>query len=362
MKASSPLLLLSLLLFASAFSLGATPDRPRCDQSNPNVAVPDGPHGLFVVVFPQARPRAEARRKYLLDNPVVCGADIFVVWSEVDRGPDASPRYDWSVVDAQIAPWVKAGKVVNFIVWTVSYEHQKAASPRYVLSRVPTVDCPHFGDVPIFWEPEFKSNYKAFMSALVQRYGSNPSLGYIRFGLGGGGETLPPCRFELQRRYGLNNRRWLDYLFEMMDYEKTLDSPKQILVSLMGQEPGMSVEVAAHAAKNGLAIGIQGLAADDMHNYKAGRPCKGNWCEMWNRYKGEVPLELQSLTKSEPDGSGTGSLVDLLPFALSLHTQIIEIYIPDWLVAYDPSDPGYPRYHTEYQQALEKAADVVGGH
>jgi len=348
-----------LLLSIAAW---AAPSRPPCDQSNPNVAVPDGPHGLFVVLFPQARRRAESKAKYILDNPVVCGADVFVEWGEVDRGPDANPRYDWSSVDEQIKPWVKAGKVVNFIVWTVSYEHQAAASPKYILSQGPTVNCPHFGDVPIQWEHQFKDNYKAFMAALVQKYGSNPSVGYIRFGLGGGGETLPPCRFELRRRYGLSKELWLNYLFDMMDYEKSLSSPKQILVSLMGQEPEMSVKVAEHAVEDGLAIGIQGLAADDMRNYKEGRPCKGNWCELWNKYNGKVPLELQSLSKSEPDGSGTGSLVDLLPFALSLHTQIVEIYIPDWLVAYDPEDPEYPQYHAAYQQALERAAEVVGGH
>ncbi len=354
---------LVLLLSAAITALAAPlPQRPRCDQPDPNVAVPDGPHGLFVVLFPQARRRAENKAKYILENPVVCGADIFVVWKDVDRGPDASPRYDWSSVDEQIAPWVKLGKVVNFIVWTVSYEHQPAASPKYVLSKVPTVDCPHFGDVPIFWERQFKDNYQAFMAALVQKYGSNPAVGYIRFGLGGGGETMPPCRFVLQRRYGLTNERWLSYLFEMMDYEKSLDSPKQLMVSLIGQEPEMSVEIAKHAVKDGLALGIQGLKAEDMQDYKAGRTCKGNWCQLWGKYGGKVPLELQSLTKSEPDGSGTGSMVDLLPFALSLHTQIVEIYIPDWLVAYDPSDPQYPRYHAEYQQAFEKAAEVVGGH
>lgn len=352
------------LLFSTTIVALASPppERPRCDQSNPNVAVPDGPHGLFVVLFPQARRRAENKARYILENPVVCGADIFVVWGDVDRGPDANPRYDWSSVEEQIAPWVKAGKVVNFVVWTVSYEHQAAATPKYVLSKGPKVDCPHFGDVPIFWEKQFKDNYQAFMAALVQKYGSNPSVGYIRFGLGGGGETMPPCRFVLKQRYGLTNERWLNYLFEMMDYEKSLNSPKQILVSLMGQEPEMSVEVANHAVKDGLAIGIQGLAADDMRSYKAGSGCKGHWCEMWEKYNGKVPLELQSFSKSEPDGSGTGSLVDLLPFALSLHTQIVEVYIPDWLVAYDPSDPQYPRYHAEYQQALEKAAEVVGGH
>jgi hypothetical protein len=51
----------------------------------------------------------------------------------------------------------------------------------------------------------------------------------------------------------------------------------------------------------------------------------------------------------------------MLPFAVAQRVQIFEIYLQDWLVAYDPYTPGYPAHHEEYQRALEDAAKVVGG-
>jgi len=77
---------------------------------------------------------------------------------------------------------------------------------------------------------------------------------------------------------------------------------------------------------------------------------------------GEVPLEFQTLTASQPNGSGpTGSLAVLLPWAVGVHTQILELYFVDWLTAFDPSYPGYPEYHTAYSAAFQSAAAVVNG-
>jgi hypothetical protein len=55
------------------------------------------------------------------------------------------------------------------------------------------------------------------------------------------------------------------------------------------------------------------------------------------------------------------ALVDILPFALGQHVQIIELYVEDLLVAYDPSNPRYPRHHEEYQKVYESAVRVLGG-
>jgi hypothetical protein len=65
-------------------------------------------------------PLGSAVAQYLIGNPDVCGAAIFVNWQQVDRGPGASPRYDWSTVQSAIAPWEAAGKTVNLIVWGAS--------------------------------------------------------------------------------------------------------------------------------------------------------------------------------------------------------------------------------------------------
>jgi hypothetical protein len=153
----------------------------------------------------------------------------------------------------------------------------------------------------------------------------------------------------------------------MLDYEASLNSPKQLMVGInsFGNPPNVEFAdaVARRAVQNKIVIGSQGLSI----KRRPGRPvrlgCAVDWCRMFREASGKVPLELQTVKQSDPDGDGrVGSMVDLLPFALRLHTQIFEIYVQDWLVAYDPSNPGYDRHHREYQQAFEAAAKVVGGY
>ncbi len=145
---------------------------PKCTEPLSNLDYPNGPHGLFVLEFPGLRPRAEAAHKYLLHNPVVCGANIYVVWSQVDRGPGASPRYDWTSVDERMKPWVSAGKIVNLVVWAVKPMGNGSATPDFIWSKVPSVECPHFSRAPVFWDKNFVTSYQTFMSAVMQKYGT----------------------------------------------------------------------------------------------------------------------------------------------------------------------------------------------
>jgi hypothetical protein len=337
---------------------------PKCTDHLSSVEVPNAPHGLFVLLFPGAKVNQKATQ-HLLHTPAVCGANVYVVWNNVDHGPGANPRYNWSSVDQQIAPWVAAGKVVNLIVWATGYGSRAIATPDYVFSKVPSVECPSFGRAPVFWDQVFMSSYQSFMSATVNKYGSNTSIGYIRFGLGAGGEIYPACMYALTE-HGFSKGTWRKYLFEMLDYEKSLHSPKQLGVGLnaFGDPPDLhfTAEVAEHAVQNGMAIGNQGLTVEDARNDAAGRACLADWCRIFRRFRGKVPLVLQTGGVSHPDGSEpAGSMVDMLPFALSQHVQIFELYVDDLLVAYDPSDPNYARHHDEYQRVYESAASVLGG-
>src|SRR5216684_1763496 len=163
---------------------------PSCTDSLPSVAVPNGPHGLFVILFPDVAMNAKAGQ-YLLHNPVVCGVNMYLVWNEIDRGPGAANRYDFSQVEEQMEPWIKAGKQVNLIGWATGYGGRRRVTPDYVFKKVQSVSCPNAGEVPVFWEKDFMENYQQFMAAVVQHFGNNTAVGYIRFGLGQGGETYP---------------------------------------------------------------------------------------------------------------------------------------------------------------------------
>ena len=335
----------------------------QCAEPVSTVEVPNAPHGLFVLMFPGARVNAQA--KILLHNPTVCGANFYIVWNQVDRGPGANPRYDWSSIENQTAPWIAARKKVNLIVWATTYSKNASATPDYVFAKVPSVTCPAFGHVPVFWHPEFMRSYQEFMTAVIQKFGTNPAVGYIRFGLGAGGEIYPAC-MHFMREQGFSDSTWQKYIFDMLDYQKSLNSPKQLAVGLnaYGEPPKLdfAAAVAERALKDGIAIGNQGLSAADARSDAAGKPCMADWCRIFRKARGKVPLILQTGHPTEPDRSGEiGSMVDILPFALSQRVQIFELYPQDWLVAYDPSAPGYPQHHQEYQRVLEEAAKVLGG-
>ena len=373
-KSVSLVALLAIALTACQFSGGqvqapvkeapVSSKLPKCTDALATVAVPDAPHGLFAIMFPD--PQKQARTtQLLLHNPVVCGANFYLVWNEIDRGPGANPRYDWSTVDERIAPWIAAGKRVNFVSWATGYSGLSKVTPDFVFAKVNSVECPNFGRVPVFWEKDFMKNYQEFMAAAVQKYGSNPSVGYIRFGLGGGGETYPACMFAL-KRHGFSEGTWRKYILEMLDYERSLKSPKQLMVGIntFGEPPdlGFADAVAERAMNNGIAFGSQSLSEEDARNEESGSPCAVDWCRNFHKAQGKVALELQTRKASNPDKSGIiGSMVDLLPFALRMRTQILEIYPEDWYVAYDPSSPDYAQHHEEYQRAYEAAAKVLGG-
>jgi hypothetical protein len=339
-------------------------DLPKCTESISTLPFPNGPHGLFALMFPDKIKQAKTT-ELLVHNPVVCGANFYLVWNRIDRGPDANPRYDWSAVDQLMAPWIAAGKQVNLIGWATGYSSKVVVTPDYVFAKVPSVECPAFGRVPVFWDKGFMTNYQAFMAAAIHRYENNPSVGYIRFGLGGGGETYPACMYGLQDK-GFSPELWRKYILEMLDYEKSLNSPKQLMVGIntFGQPEDLEFAgaVSERAVRNGIAIGSQALSIEDIHNHEKGVPCHVDWCANFEKAQGKVPLELQTLEETNPDRAGPiGSMVDLLPFAMQLHTQIFEIYPEDWYVAYDPSDPDYAQHHEEYQRAYEAAAKILGG-
>jgi hypothetical protein len=120
---------------------------------------------------------------------------------------------------------------------------------------------------------------------------------------------------------------------------------------------------AENAVSLGFGFGSQGLQLSDIANYNAGNHCASDWCANFVRFAGQVPLELQTIAASDPMNAagGTGSITVLLPFALKLHTQILEVYIQDLQVAYDPASANYATYSQAYQQAFRNAAAVVGG-
>jgi len=347
---------------------------------------------MNVLLFPGASgdPHYGDIASVLYNNSTVTGATIAVEWSSADNG---TGTYDWTYADTQIQPWVNAGKKANLVFWANADSSSSicnsagqfgqngtgnCAIPAYVwtaLSSANYTQCTsQYGtqQIPNYFASAFQNNYRNFISAAVQRYGSNSHVGYIRFGLGHGGETLPvagwnntstACGQAFVSTWGYTVSNWENYLQTMLNYEGSLNSPRQLMVGItpMGV-PNTQVPdfIAPVAVPNHIGFGSQGLEHSDVTNYPN---CTADWCNLFNQYTGQIPLELQTLGQSCPTGSSgcttqqqqTGDLTELLPFAVSHHTTIFEIYFQDWLVAYDPNYPGNAQYGAGYQQALQNA-------
>jgi hypothetical protein len=353
------------------------------------VAAPAAPHGVFVLVPTGSSQTTAAIDQFLITNPAICGADFWVRWNSVDRGPSASAsaRYDWSSVATEIAPWEAAGKTVNLIVIGAAEgsSSKQGATPTWVLSQVQMVTCANSQPTPVFWQQGYESNWKQFIAMAVSHFANDSHVGYMRFGLGHGGEDLVdggadggPCK-QMWDAVGYQTD-WTPYNLRMLDFMGSLRSAKQLMVGLnnFDGKPDLGAAVAAKAAKLGIGFGMQGLASGDVTSVAQHQPCRdADWCTLFQRYAGQVPLEVQPLAASNPAGGPvtpgipgtgpgsslsmlTGPLPPLLGTALAVQTQIFELYAEDCLIAFDPGWPGYATYHVVYATAIQSTTAVVG--
>jgi hypothetical protein len=239
------------------------------------------------------------------------------------------------------------------------------------------------GILPIQWRPNFQKAWKNFIQQTVTHYASNGNVSYLRFGMGVGGQTNPtyglaamdPNQAKCQAQmtmFGFTSPgvtlpwpqpgtsqwttevspNWVAYLKSMEQYEQSLSSPKAIIITISGIQFGppdftTPDATAQNAANAHIGLGNQGLNKNDPINFAAGKSCAGgDWCANFQKFKGQVPLELQTLSASDPTNANQmGSLApNLLTFATGLGAQILELYVDDWMCTYDSSWNGNNTY------------------
>jgi hypothetical protein len=334
-------------------------------------------------------------QNYILSNPAIHGVDIVVPWNTVET---AQGQYQTGLaaLDALIANY--SGKTIDLIFQPISYSNinnppggVNTMTPSYVFtsawassltppaSPLDVVECtPYPGNgtpgsgYPAVYEAPFQVAYQNFINAVLQHYKGNTNIGYMRFGLSVGNEADAYCTAELQALLPAGtdfNTTWKNYVSTMDSYEKSVmpSPPIQLMQSLnhLDTDPTyVSVPdfEAATAVANGFGFGNNGLQKSDIaaSTSNGTTPCTGDWCALFDKYAGQVPLELQEANPSDPSGADptnvTGNLAQLIPVAAANHATILEVLMDDLYLAYDPNyTPKYPadlQYSTAYQAAL----------
>jgi hypothetical protein len=237
---------------------------------------------------------------------------------------------------------------------------------------------------PNWQSPLFVSNYQAAIQALVAHYTGNHNVGYIRIGLGRGGEINLPdgwddstsgaCYDAYTTKWGYtiggsstSSSTWNTYLATMVGFESPLSTQTLPLLVSITPVNGSGYQtddfIAPLAVQNGLSYGNQGLQASDITNFAGGGMCGADWCNLFATAPPQIS-ELQTLGQSCPTGTtcvdslstSTGTLEPLLPFAVARGANDIELYYADWLIAYDPNDPNHAAFGTSYSAAIQAAS------
>jgi hypothetical protein len=309
-----------------------------------------------------------AFKNFILPNPAIHGVVINVPWNSVETSQGV---YDpgLTALDNELQSY--PGKKINLAFQPISYSNVNnppggvnTMTPSYVFTELwassvgslplDVVTCPPYpgngnptSGYPVVYEKPFQVAYQNFIKAVLQHY-KGSGIGYIRFGVSVGNEANPYCVDKLPVLPPAPdlNTTWENWVSTMDSYEKSVlpSPPIQLMQSLNRIDPNdISVPdfEAATAVANGFGFGNNGLRKTDITNSASGAPCSGDWCAMFDKYAGQVPLELQTATPSNPSGSDatnvTGNLADLIPVAVQHHATILEVLMPDLFLAFDPN-------------------------
>ena len=366
---------------------------PPCTGTNPNVAVPGAPHGMYVW---NPNNRAAAYQTALANDvigrdPTLCGASLVIYWSSVEPHQGV---YDWSSVIAAAKPYTDANLTVNLLFSEATeVGATNTVTPAWVTMPVsqggagaPSVSCANQITIPVYFNSSFEAAWEGLIAAAVHEFsfGNSPlakSVGYMRFATAGGAEALAPPAYNdngpceaLWTAAGYSFTAWNAHEARIITAMGSQPTDKQIMVSLPNVSGGSNVYDVANmgaavAAPKHVGFSFENLGTSDVASATSTpAPCNPqaqivnlHWCQAYANYAGQVPLAQQPITATTNTSVVTMDIGKLLQYALANKIQIFELYPEEWLQANSPTSPGFVAANqAKYQAALQAAALVLG--
>jgi hypothetical protein len=352
---------------------------PPCVGSNPHVAVPTAPHGMYVWLYSlDAKWPLYLFDKYVIGkDPALCGVSAVVSWSDVEK---AQGSFDFSKVEQNLKPFIDAGLTINLLFAAAGEGKDNTTTPHWVMAEVPKTFC---GGVhlPIYWNPKFEADWSAFIRRAIN-YFSHESpiknqIGYLRFATGAGAEALPPpgatggpCT-KLLANHGYSYNVWKAHTLRILNAMASVQTPHQIIAALPRAPGGptpfdLTNAFAAAAAAKHVGLSFESLGAQNVAapGTKPGRcqPAKLHWCAAYIKYAGVVPLATQPITASRNTNHARIDISNLLQYGIDNKIQIFELYPDEWFQANGATEwqPYQPAQQARYKAALQAASRVLG--
>lgn len=321
---------------------------------SPNAPYPDATPQIEILI-PAGTPSTYFSQ--ICADPNVAGITITEYWSDFDLGSGSShTSYDFTIPNAQIAPWANCGgKRTNIVLQQIpnssgsgtcaasstAVGHNglsgtgNCATPPWVWTMEGSANYANCGtdgsQFSNYFNPAFVTAYQNAVAAFVNNFATSPTFhnAYIRVGLGHGGEMLPNpswsgnCLTTLVGWAGLPNGTtsstfaadWVTaWLAPMSNFMGGANFSSAVTpIQLMGAVTPMGTDtfctgcqvpdlIAPIYVANRMGFGSQGLEASDVNNING----TADWVRLFNLYHGLVPLELQTEGQTCPGGAGNG--------------------------------------------------------
>jgi hypothetical protein len=155
----------------------------------------------------------------LLSSPVaqyLAGCNLTFYWSQLNPSKNV---YDWSPLEAAIAPWASAGKKIILRVsscgqtsWDPPYSGQ--GTPAFVYAAgVRKVTNDGGDECPTYWDQGYLDWLTVFVNNLAGKYDGDPRISFVQLAVGMGGETKPdtrdkPDRYSKWKAAGYTDQIW----------------------------------------------------------------------------------------------------------------------------------------------------------
>lgn len=314
-------------------------------------------------------------------NPHVLGVWIQFYWSQIE--PEQG-RFDWSVIEARMRPWLAAGKKVAMRVYWVGSGYwrdpaAKTATPAWVWRAGAKFvrHEPSGTEIPLGWDPIYRAGAARFLAEIARKFDDHPDVLFID--VTPGAETNP-YRYvafnqltpEFKQQYAAtpasDGRTYADELWleTVRDHIATADRTFRrlpIVITLnvaslnLRETRDHSVAIGEYAVQHGCYVGQNGLAG---RSYSAARPADSSRqaaFARWTARGSRVVFETlgDAGTRTKFGQVPLGSLREIIDAATRGSAGYLLPYPRDVL----RGTKGQPDYDPEFEAALAYGAQVL---
>jgi hypothetical protein len=303
-----------------------------------------------------------------VNHPDLAGALFTFNWRDIEA---AQGVYDWSSVEADIAPWIAAGKKVALrLQWSANGAwadpRHDTPTPQWVWD-VGAKFAWSVGtgtEVPLQWDPVYQEHAEKFLQTVADKWDGDPRLLFLD--VTPGGETNP-YRGSIDgsdaafasvfaatpasdgRTY--DDTLWVQTVKQMINLANAAFTQTPLLVTLnrgsIADGPWHFEEFGDYAISRGCMVGQNGLGAGSF-------PPEGNRAGYFRNWKPLTRFYFEMVGSST--GTRPGPIMGVMQAAEAIQADYLGVYPQDVLL----SLPGNPDYDAAYDEALHYGASVIG--